>query len=494
MHKMIALTVMCVLLLCNAAQAAVYSENWNIDPGPDLGGWTDTAGGGAPGSMTWSATGGMDNSGHLTATRATNYPPYFNTANDPVKSATGGNVNTTFGQWVNISLDIKIEDGDPPDEIGYGWWIYDMAGGVWHINLESPGAAPADWTNYSVTFDTTWSDTEANTHGFYNFSSPSSWSTLMTQVQEWYIGARALNFSSGGPYTTHVDNFKMETTTDPGEPEPGTKTYSEDWNTDPGIDLGGWTGDGLEWASDGGPDGSGHLKAYRASTYLPYMRTTNNPVQSEVGDDVYLQYGQNVRISVDALIEDENPPDEVGYGWWIFDAAGKVWYKELEPAGSSPDEWTKYTEEIDTLWSDTDANANGWFSSDSTISWAALMRNVQEWNFMGRGIANKGGGGYTGHLDNLLMESIGDGVPGDFNDDGAVDVTDLGILATNYGTPSDATLEMGDANGDGAVDVTDLGILATNYGTVTTAATVPEPAVISLLLCGLASLALIRRR
>ena len=55
-------------------------------------------------------------------------------------------------------------------------------------------------------------------------------------------------------------------------------------------------------------------------------------------------------------------------------------------------------------------------------------------------------------------------LPGDANGDGAVDVGDLGILAANYGTTSDATWELGDFNGDGAVDVGDLGILAANYG------------------------------
>jgi hypothetical protein len=59
---------------------------------------------------------------------------------------------------------------------------------------------------------------------------------------------------------------------------------------------------------------------------------------------------------------------------------------------------------------------------------------------------------------------------GDANDDGVVDVGDLGILAANYGMSSGATWDMGDFNGDGAVDVGDLGILAANYGTSTSGA------------------------
>jgi hypothetical protein len=57
--------------------------------------------------------------------------------------------------------------------------------------------------------------------------------------------------------------------------------------------------------------------------------------------------------------------------------------------------------------------------------------------------------------------------PGDANKDGKVDVSDLGILAANYGTTAGATWELGDFNKDSKIDVSDLGILAANYGTGT---------------------------
>lgn len=84
--------------------------------------------------------------------------------------------------------------------------------------------------------------------------------------------------------------------------------------------------------------------------------------------------------------------------------------------------------------------------------------------------------------------------PGDFNFDGVVDVSDLGILATNYGTTSGMTWEKGDASGDCAVDVSDLGILATYYGTSTevAASATPEPGTMTLM--GVGALALLFRR
>jgi beta-glucanase (GH16 family) len=68
-----------------------------------------------------------------------------------------------------------------------------------------------------------------------------------------------------------------------------------------------------------------------------------------------------------------------------------------------------------------------------------------------------------------------DPLPGDANLDGRVDATDLGILATNYGTTTGATRAMGDLNGDGRVDITDLGILATNWQTVASSAPIAAP-------------------
>jgi hypothetical protein len=90
---------------------------------------------------------------------------------------------------------------------------------------------------------------------------------------------------------------------------------------------------------------------------------------------------------------------------------------------------------------------------------------------------------------------------GDADLNGAVDVADLGALATAYGATSSSVWINGDFDYDAAVNVSDLGVLATNYGNsipgyaggglgeaaaaataaITNAAAVPEPA--SLLLC-----------
>lgn len=75
------------------------------------------------------------------------------------------------------------------------------------------------------------------------------------------------------------------------------------------------------------------------------------------------------------------------------------------------------------------------------------------------------GGGALGYLD------VGGGktdvqftLAGDTNLDGTVDVTDLGNLASSYGTASGMLWINGDSDYNGTTNVTDLGSMASNYG------------------------------
>lgn len=84
---------------------------------------------------------------------------------------------------------------------------------------------------------------------------------------------------------------------------------------------------------------------------------------------------------------------------------------------------------------------------------------------------------------------------GDANLDGAVDVSDLSLLAGSFRKTSGQYWAGGDFNGDGAVDVSDLAILAGNFRKSTVpppGAPVPEPLTLVLLAGG--GLAILRRR
>jgi hypothetical protein len=60
--------------------------------------------------------------------------------------------------------------------------------------------------------------------------------------------------------------------------------------------------------------------------------------------------------------------------------------------------------------------------------------------------------------------STGGGIPGDFDGDGDVDQSDLGVLLSDFGCVSPPEPDCpGDINGDGQTDQSDLGILLANF-------------------------------
>lgn len=55
--------------------------------------------------------------------------------------------------------------------------------------------------------------------------------------------------------------------------------------------------------------------------------------------------------------------------------------------------------------------------------------------------------------------------PGDVDGDRDVDLTDLTVLLSSFGTTSGATREDGDLDDDGDVDLTDLTLMLSSFGT-----------------------------
>ena len=106
------------------------------------------------------------------------------------------------------------------------------------------------------------------------------------------------------------------------------------------------------------------------------------------------------------------------------------------------------------------------------------------------------GGGLGWDVSNLfttgVIEVINALVPGDFDGDGFVGLSDLNILGSNFGTMGGATLATGDANGDGNVTLADLNILGSNWNPAPAVA-VPEPSTLTFVLIGLCGLVSRRR-
>jgi hypothetical protein len=95
-----------------------------------------------------------------------------------------------------------------------------------------------------------------------------------------------------------------------------------------------------------------------------------------------------------------------------------------------------------------EANNDWWWAVDNIVVTGEAVGDLYE------GIADR----TTWNFDTFADP----GLPGDFNTDGKVDLTDFGILKENFG--SGTTAAQGDANGDAKVDLTDFGILKENFG------------------------------
>lgn len=104
-------------------------------------------------------------------------------------------------------------------------------------------------------------------------------------------------------------------------------------------------------------------------------------------------------------------------------------------------------------------------------------------------IADQGNGVIYGFGKPGTMETL----DGDANGDGTVDLLDLDILGSNFGS-SPATLAQGDFNSDNVVDLLDLDILGSNFGaTLGSSTAIPEPASCLLILMTGVGMALTRR-
>lgn len=89
----------------------------------------------------------------------------------------------------------------------------------------------------------------------------------------------------------------------------------------------------------------------------------------------------------------------------------------------------------------------------------------------------------SAELDDLFAQQF---AAADFNQDGAVDGTDLATWQSHYGTGPGATANQGDADGDGDVDGRDFLVWQRQYAPATSAVVtaVPEPSLSALLLPG----------
>ncbi|MHC4986668.1 MAG: PEP-CTERM sorting domain-containing protein, partial [Planctomycetota bacterium] len=101
-------------------------------------------------------------------------------------------------------------------------------------------------------------------------------------------------------------------------------------------------------------------------------------------------------------------------------------------------------------------------------------------------------------IENLVELTDGSGRTGtqvgDINLDGLINATDLALIAASFGAsgPPNPGWEIGNLNCDAYINATDLALMAGNFGYVAPAGAAPEPFTLSLL--GVGGVALLRRR
>ena len=99
----------------------------------------------------------------------------------------------------------------------------------------------------------------------------------------------------------------------------------------------------------------------------------------------------------------------------------------------------------------------------------------------------------SGEILEGAVEYVTSALPGDANLDGVVDAADYVAFKAGFGMASGAKYQNGDFDLDGDVDLNDLAILNANFGQAAAGATIPEPASLALLACGVAAMATRRK-
>lgn len=196
------LALLAVAIVASSASAAVLLEA-NFDDGTSTGFYATGAAVVAPGE------GGSGY--YLQGNRANYYPTIY--ANAAGMGSQPTDVPALLGETAFVvSVDAKAIS--LPTDSGYAWKIGSWAGTYWQYTHAA--TAPTEWTSYSLTIDTTWTDAEAAAAGWVNTSGSQSWTDSWSALDVMYMFANT-GSTAAGTYQTGIDNFVITDV-----PEPAT--------------------------------------------------------------------------------------------------------------------------------------------------------------------------------------------------------------------------------------------------------------------------------
>lgn len=148
------------------------------------------------------------------------------------------------------------------------------------------------------------------------------------------------------------------------------------------------------------------------------------------------------------------------------------WYSNNQGSAPNADLFRVQISSDGVTWQDAEIvgpagpeAAGGWYSHEFRVLDFVPLSSAVRVRFIA---ADEGSGSIVeAAVDDFTVRDVGcpepPPCPGDVDGSGAVDITDLGTLLSNFGL-SGATPEQGDLTGDGLVDISDLGVLLANFG------------------------------
>ncbi len=213
---------------------------------------------------------------------------------------------------------------------------------------------------------------------------------------------------------------------------------------------------------DHGPD-SGAVYVYHrpAGGWVDMTETAKLTASDAQGNE---RFGHAVSLDDDMAVIGGLSADNFTGSAYVLRFDGEDWIEEAKLVASDADELDELGRSVGV-------------SGDRAIAGAALNDDTgtdsgSAYVFHGLSDCNRNAVLDTCDIaDGTSADTNGNGIPdecdcpGDLDGDWDVDLSDLSVLLSNYGTTGGASYEDGDLDADGAVDLSDLAALLAVYGT-----------------------------
>ena len=195
-----------------------YTESFDSDTGA----WRDNGDG--PNPALWSNDLGPDGQPGVMVGSRTDGPfpaqvgAFGGDLGNPIQRIDNflGDLNAKYGPLVQFSYWVRDLDGQTGGEPNEVTIHPNPAVLRWYTDPAVLAVGPNGWVQYGTTFDTTWTDAEANAGGWFASDPGVSWATLMQNVRNFFINAPT-NGPVGNTEALYLDEVFIG-----GIPEPAT--------------------------------------------------------------------------------------------------------------------------------------------------------------------------------------------------------------------------------------------------------------------------------